>query len=233
VLGEPESAQAAISDAQRAVANDSEKRQRLEAELKSLEDNAAASPPSQAARPAPSAAAAPSQHDDATVQSMIDRLANRLKKDGSDVDGWIMLTRSYLTLGEKDKVDAAVKEARAALADNKDKLQLFEDALRRFKVDESASPPVARAAPEPQPSPMKADDQTNQMIRGMVARLAERLKKDGSDFDGWMQLVRSYVVLGERDKAMSAAADARSTIGADVDKRRRFDDFVKSLGLEG
>ncbi|MGB7616345.1 MAG: c-type cytochrome biogenesis protein CcmI, partial [Pseudolabrys sp.] len=76
-------------------------------------------------------------------------------------------------------------------------------------------------------------DQTNEMIRGMVARLADRLKRDGSDFDGWLQLMRSYVVLGERDKAIRAAADARQAIGSDADKRRRFDDFVKSLGLDG
>jgi cytochrome c-type biogenesis protein CcmH len=54
-----------------------------------------------------------------------------------------------------------------------------------------------------------------------------------ADFDGWMRLVRSYVVLGERDKVVAAAADARRTIGNDTDKRRRFDEFVKSLGLEG
>jgi cytochrome c-type biogenesis protein CcmH len=71
------------------------------------------------------------------------------------------------------------------------------------------------------------------MIRGMVARLAERLKTDGSDLDGWLRLMRSYVVLGERDKALSAAADARQAIGDDQDKRRRFDDFVKMLGLDG
>ena len=65
----------------------------------------------------------------------------------------------------------------------------------------------------------------------MVARLAERLKKDGSDLDGWLQLMRSYVVLGERDKALSAAADARQAIGGDQDKRRRFDDFVKIAGV--
>jgi cytochrome c-type biogenesis protein CcmH len=70
------------------------------------------------------------------------------------------------------------------------------------------------------------------MIRGMVSRLAERLKQDGSDLDGWMRLVRSYVVLGERDKAIAAAADARRIIGNDADKRQRFDEFVKSLGLE-
>jgi cytochrome c-type biogenesis protein CcmH len=71
------------------------------------------------------------------------------------------------------------------------------------------------------------------MIRGMVARLADRLKRDGSDIEGWMQLTRSYVVLGERDKAMRAAADARQVIGGDAEKRRRFDDFAKSLGLDG
>jgi cytochrome c-type biogenesis protein CcmH len=71
------------------------------------------------------------------------------------------------------------------------------------------------------------------MIRGMVARLAERMKKDGADLDGWLQLMRSYVVLGERDKALSAAADARRNIGGDNDKRRRLDDFIKSLGLDG
>jgi len=231
ILGEPEKARAAVGDAQRALANDSEKRQRLDAALKSLESNAAAGPPSQPAQSAPSTAAAPPQHDDATVQSMVDRLAERLKKDGSDADGWIMLTRSYLTLGEKDKAAAAVKEARAALAGNRDKLQLFEDALRKFNVADAASSPPA-AAPALPSAPAKADDQTNQMIRGMVTRLAERLKQDGSDFDGWMQLVRSYVVLGERDKAINAVADARNAIGTDADKRRRFDEFVKSLGLE-
>ena len=71
------------------------------------------------------------------------------------------------------------------------------------------------------------------MIRGMVVRLADRLKRDGSDIEGWMQLTRSYVVLGERDKALRAAADARQAIGGDAEKQRRFDDFAKSLGLGG
>ncbi len=71
------------------------------------------------------------------------------------------------------------------------------------------------------------------MIRGMVARLAERLKQDGSDLDGWIRLVRSYVVLGERDKAIAAVDEARRAVGGDAAKRQRFDDFVKTLGLDG
>jgi len=67
----------------------------------------------------------------------------------------------------------------------------------------------------------------------MVARLAERLNRDGSDLEGWLRLVRSYMVLGERDKALAAVADARRALASDPEKLRRVDDFVKGLGLEG
>jgi cytochrome c-type biogenesis protein CcmH len=162
---------------------------------------------------------------------MVARLAERVKKSPSDPDGWIMLTRSYLSLGEKEKAATAIKDARAALADEGPNLQRFNEALQRFKIDETAN--VASTAPASPPrAPAEADQQSSEMIRGMVARLADRLKKDGSDFDGWLQLLRSYVVLGERNKAVSTAADARKAIGGDMEKRRRLDDFVKSLGLD-
>jgi cytochrome c-type biogenesis protein CcmH len=79
---------------------------------------------------------------------------------------------------------------------------------------------------------MKPEDR-NAMIRGMVDRLAERLKQDGSDVDGWLRLVRAYTVLGERDRALSALADARRAIGQDADKLRRLDELSKELKLEG
>ena len=54
------------------------------------------------------------------------------------------------------------------------------------------------------------------MIQGMVERLAERLKRDGSDVDGWLRLARSYMVLGDRDKARATAADARRALASDA-----------------
>jgi cytochrome c-type biogenesis protein CcmH len=41
------------------------------------------------------------------------------------------------------------------------------------------------------------------------------------------------MVLGERDKANAAAADAKRALASDPDKLRRIEDMVKSLGLEG
>lgn len=234
VLGELDKAQSAISDAQRALAGDPDKRQRLDTALKELEGGGATAAASASVQPPIPPAAAP-QHDGETIPSMVGALAERLKKSGSDPEGWIMLTRSYLTLGDKDKAAAAIKDARIALADDPAKLQLFNEALQRFKIDDpaSAAAPTATPPATQPPLPGQANSQTDEMVRGMVSKLAERLKRDGSDLDGWMRLVRSYVVLGEREKALSAAAAARQSIGADADKRQRFDEFVKSLGVGG
>ena len=79
---------------------------------------------------------------------------------------------------------------------------------------------------------MKPEDR-HAMVQGMVDRLAERLKRDGSDLEGWLRLVRAYTVLGERDRALSALADARRALGHDTDKLRRLDELVKELKLEG
>jgi len=76
-------------------------------------------------------------------------------------------------------------------------------------------------------------EQRLRMVHTMVERLAARLAQDRSDIEGWLQLVRSYVVLGERDKAREAAAEAQKALAGEPDKVRRLEDLVKGLGLEG
>ena len=72
------------------------------------------------------------QHD---VADMVARLAARLKQTGSDPEGWLMLTRSYVTLGQKDKAAGAIRDARQALAGDPDKLVQFDDSIRRFNLE--------------------------------------------------------------------------------------------------
>ena len=95
-----------------------------------------------------------------------------------------------------------------------------------------AAPPGPSAEDVAAAEQMAPEDR-NAMVRGMVERLAERLKRDGSDVEGWLRLVRAYTVLGDRDRALSAIADARKALGHDGDKLRRLDDLVKELRLEG
>ena len=97
--------------------------------------------------------------------------------------------------------------------------------------------PVAAAGPSASSDMAAAanmtDAQRAEMIRGMVAKLADRLHEDGTDVEGWLRLVRAYVVLGDRDKAKDAAADAKRALGDRPDEIKRIDDLVKGLGLEG
>ena len=69
------------------------------------------------------------------------------------------------------------------------------------------------------------------MIRGMVERLAARLRQDGSDVNGWIMLVRSYLTLGERERAEAAVAAARGALSAKPDDRQRFEDGLQTLGF--
>lgn len=112
-------------------------------------------------------------------------------------------------------------------------LPIVRDALTRVGGDQ----PVA-AAPGPRSEDIAAagamsEKDRGEMIRGMVARLADRLKENGSDVDGWQRLLRAYMVLGERERAHAAAADAKRALANDPDKLRRIEDMIKSLGLKG
>jgi cytochrome c-type biogenesis protein CcmH len=109
-------------------------------------------------------------------------------------------------------------------------------------------PDAATAQPKPdeesadaQPGPTAGDvaaasemspEQRDTMIRGMVGRLAERLKQDGSDVEGWLRLLRAYMVLGDKEQARAAVTEARRALASDPDKLQRVDGLVKELGLE-
>jgi cytochrome c-type biogenesis protein CcmH len=259
VLGRTEKAKAAIADAHAALASDQDALQRLDSGLQGLEAEVGAGPAGPAPSavdtaspgPSPSQVAAAAQMAPVERNSMIDgmvaRLAERLKKDGSDVPGWIQLVRSYRVLGNADAAQAAIADARAALANDKDGLQRLEQGLAALQA--GAAPPALPVAPAtaaavsiPQPGPnasqvaaaaQMAPAERNNMIEGMVARLAQRMAANGSDVDGWLRLIRAYSVLGERDKAQAAAASARGALAGNSDNLRRIGELTKELGLEG
>ena len=86
-------------------------------------------------------------------------------------------------------------------------------------ADELAA--AARLAPEERAA----------MVRGMVERLAARLRENGSDLEGWRRLIRAYMVLGEREKAQAALADARRAASGEPDKLREINELGRTLGL--
>ena len=150
--------------------------------------------------------------------------------------------RYFLGLAaEQDgKADAAAAIWRALLADAPPGAQWVE--FVRGALARVGGPPGATVVPGAAAGPTAddaasaakmTDEQRRDMIRGMVGRLAERLQNDGADVEGWLRLVRSYVVLGDRDRARGVAADARRALAGRPDEVKRIDDLLKGLGLEG
>jgi cytochrome c-type biogenesis protein CcmH len=263
VLGKADKVKAAIADAHAALASAPEALQRLDRSLQGLEAEVApgASGPDVAGLPPSAAAIAPPGPNasqvaaaaqmapverNSMIEGMVARLADRLKKDGSDVPGWIQLVRSYRVLGNADKAKAATADARAALANDREGLQRLEQGLEALQAEAApgapAQAPPTTAASIPQPGPnasqvaaaaQMAPAERNSMIEGMVARLAQRMAENGSDVDGWLRLIKAYSVLGERDKALAAATNARNALAGNSDNLRRIGELTKELGLEG
>jgi cytochrome c-type biogenesis protein CcmH len=70
-----------------------------------------------------------------------------------------------------------------------------------------------------------------QRIRQMVEGLAERLAADGGELAEWQRLIRAYAVLGEKQKAQGALADARKAFAENAAQLAELDAFAGQLGL--
>jgi cytochrome c-type biogenesis protein CcmH len=101
------------------------------------------------------------------------------------------------------------------------------------RVDPTAASALGPSAADVASAEKLSPAQRSAMISGMVSQLAERLQHDGGDIEGWQRLVRAYMVLGERDKAKDALANARKANAANPEKLRRIEDLTRALGLEG
>jgi cytochrome c-type biogenesis protein CcmH len=80
--------------------------------------------------------------------------------------------------------------------------------------------------------PAPAAEGQQEMINSMVSGLAERLKQDGSDLEGWLKLMRAYTVLGRRDDAMNAMLQAKTHFSGNQEALAKIEEFAKSLGLQ-
>ncbi|MBM3489387.1 MAG: c-type cytochrome biogenesis protein CcmI [Alphaproteobacteria bacterium] len=91
---------------------------------------------------------------------------------------------------------------------------------------EPAQPAQAATAPGPsredvQAAMQMAPEDRQQFIRSMVERLAERLRQQPDDFEGWMRLGRAHAVLGETAQSEEAYERAAGLQSNDVARATR------------
>lgn len=118
------------------------------------------------------------------------------------------------------------------------RLRAVESKLGPGSVPKPAASAKAEVKPErgPTAEDVKAAGQMSAeqrmaMITQMVDGLAQRLKQDGNDLKGWLRLTRAYMVLGKRDAARAALADARKAFEGNGEALGQLDALAKTLGL--
>lgn len=125
--------------------------------------------------------------------------------------------------------------------------QTIQQAATQNKIDIAGRLPAAAAPPQSAataaiPGPSREDlaaasalppGQQDAMVRGMVDGLAAKLKADPRNADGWLRLMRSYMVLGDKPAATQALNDARAAFAGDTATLARIGNGAQQLGIPG
>jgi len=158
------------------------------------------------------------------------------KLDGSAIDPRFFLASGLAQQGKLDDAEAAFKAIEPLAA--KDARWAGRIASALGEIGKRRQGAASGGMPGPTTAEVAAagqmtGEQRQSMIEGMVARLDMHLKSDPGDVDGWKRLLRSYVVLGQNDKARDALARGSSAIAnaAGADARTNFEEFAKGLGV--
>jgi cytochrome c-type biogenesis protein CcmH len=74
--------------------------------------------------------------------------------------------------------------------------------------------------------------QQDQMVEAMVQRLADRLKANPKDADGWIRMMRSRIVLKEPEKASEALKNGLAAFAGDDATQGRLKSAAAELGVK-
>ncbi|RWP51711.1 c-type cytochrome biogenesis protein CcmI [Mesorhizobium sp.] len=156
-----------------------------------------------------------------------------LKLDPANPKASFYLALGMAQEGRTEEATAGWQKMLAALPQDSAWRTAVEQALA-----ESAKRSVASGEPAKGPGAGDVDAASSMspqdreaMINTMVAGLDEKLRQNPRDAEGWMQLIRSYVVLGKADQARDALNRGIAVFGSDSEEAKKFTAFAVSLGL--
>lgn len=101
----------------------------------------------------------------------------------------------------------------------------------------SAAATATAAIPGPTAEQMRSASaippgQQDEMVRAMVDRLAARLRRNPRDADGWVQLMRSRMVLNDAAAARAALASALAAFQGDAATQAQLRSAAAALGAQ-
>jgi cytochrome c-type biogenesis protein CcmH len=85
-----------------------------------------------------------------------------------------------------------------------------------FRLPPEGPPPPGPTAEQMEAAQGMTPQERQDMIRGMVGALAERLATEGGPAEDWARLIRAYAVLGEAERVAPVVAEARTRFAGDA-----------------
>jgi len=150
-------------------------------------------------------------------------LKNRLEEDSNpQAGGYVMLARSYMTLGRFEDGLVAYDQALEISDSDPEIMQEKDRALTYIRQVQSAPnlDPAMRAEIEAMSEPEQAE-----MIKGMVESLAVRLELEPRDIEGWVRLLQARLVMGDVQQAATDLETARAVFKDDGAAQQRLAPF--------
>jgi len=77
----------------------------------------------------------PEAQREAMIRGMVQKLADKLHADGSDLAGWLRLVRAYVVLGDQDKAKGAAADAKRALAGHPEAVKQIDDLVKNLGLE--------------------------------------------------------------------------------------------------
>ncbi|WOC15206.1 c-type cytochrome biogenesis protein CcmI [Pseudochrobactrum sp. MP213Fo] len=162
------------------------------------------------------------------------------KLSPTDLRPPLMQVRALMQGGKRDEAVAVLQKMLATAPENAPWRADIEQTIVNLKAANTNNTNTNNNAPAiNQPGPTAADVEAasqldeqgrKDMIRSMVDGLAEKLRDNPADTAGWDRLLRAYMVLGERDKALEALSNAAKALPEN--DLRRLTETATQLGLD-
>ncbi|TIQ34284.1 MAG: c-type cytochrome biogenesis protein CcmI [Mesorhizobium sp.] len=154
-----------------------------------------------------------------------------LKLDPANAKANFYLAMGLAQEGKKAEAAAAWQKMLGQLAPDSPWRSAVQQALADTAEATAGKPTAGPDADQVEAAQQMSPQDRRAMIETMVAGLDDRLKQNPRDEEGWMRLIRSYVVLGKADEARDALGRAVAAFGADSEQAKKFTAFAASLGV--
>lgn len=170
------------------------------------------------------------------VETMAEKLAARLEASPNDIAGWRMLGWTYAQMNRFSDAAAAYARGLQVEPGSAELKALHDEAKARADTESSqvaatatGSGGVPRAVRSAQRTDVTHGSRAE--ITAMLERLADKLRQSPRNVDGWIQLIRSRVTLGEAASASHAFREALAVFTDDDPSKRAISDVAAELGL--